>query len=119
MDPQDALRILEEERARGMALIAEAGSSESLEAAKVVVLGRKSRFTEVQRSLGSLEENVRRNMEMFERAFSMFVAPFARRGEPGDADAPQRGNSEIDQLKSQLAEMQKQLNRLAKDDKND
>jgi len=62
MDPQDALRILEEERARGMALIAEAGSSESLEAAKVVVLGRKSRFTEVQRSLGSLGENERRRV---------------------------------------------------------
>ncbi|MGH2659802.1 MAG: phenylalanine--tRNA ligase subunit alpha [Actinomycetota bacterium] len=62
MDPQDALRILEEERARGMALIAEADSSESLEAAKVVVLGRKSRFTEVQRSLGSLGENERRRV---------------------------------------------------------
>ncbi|MGH2530207.1 MAG: phenylalanine--tRNA ligase subunit alpha [Actinomycetota bacterium] len=62
MDPQDALRILEEERARGMALIAEAGSSESLEAAKVVVLGRKSRFTEVQRSLGSLGEDERRRV---------------------------------------------------------
>ena len=60
MDPQDALRILEEERARGMALIAEAGSSESLEAAKVAVLGRKSRFTEVQRSLGVLGEDRRR-----------------------------------------------------------
>ena len=62
MDPQDALRILEEERARGMALIAEAGSSESLEAAKVAVLGRKSRFTEVQRSLGALGEKDRRRV---------------------------------------------------------
>ena len=62
MDPQDALRILEEERARGMALIAEAGSSGSLEAAKVAVLGRKSRFTEVQRSLGSLGEKDRRRV---------------------------------------------------------
>ncbi|HEX9716534.1 MAG TPA: phenylalanine--tRNA ligase subunit alpha [Actinomycetota bacterium] len=62
MDPQDALRILDEERARGMALIAEAGSSGSLEAAKVAVLGRKSRFTEVQRSLGSLGEKDRRRV---------------------------------------------------------
>lgn len=62
MDPQDALRILDEERARGMALIAEADSSGSLEAAKVAVLGRKSRFTEVQRSLGSLGEKDRRRV---------------------------------------------------------
>ena len=62
MDPQDALRILDEERVRGMALIAEAGSSGSLEAAKVAVLGRKSRFTEVQRSLGSLGEKDRRRV---------------------------------------------------------
>jgi polyhydroxyalkanoate synthesis repressor PhaR len=60
-----------------------------------------------------LEDQVRRNMEMFERAFSMF-APFARReaqaNEPERTVAPQ--GSEIEDLKRQLTEMQKRLDRL-------
>jgi polyhydroxyalkanoate synthesis regulator protein len=72
-----------------------------------------------------LEEQVRRNMEMFERAFSMF-APFTRR----DADVPEpprppeqspateprkpaESVDEIDDLKRQLDEVQKRLNRLS------
>src|SRR5262249_30230225 len=43
---------------------------------------------------GSLEDQVRRNMEMFERTFAMF-APFPRR-EAGEPDKP---HSEIDELK--------------------
>ncbi len=67
----------------------------------------------------SLEEQVRRNMEMFERAFAMF-APFARResdeaaAEPGKAapkEAPKGGD--IDGLKRQLDEMQKKVDRLS------
>jgi polyhydroxyalkanoate synthesis repressor PhaR len=77
-----------------------------------------------------LEEQVRRNMEMFERAFSMF-APFARReSQPADRPAepprPAEANhiaepskpaaepgEEIDDLKRQLEEMQKRLNKLS------
>ncbi len=61
---------------------------------------------------GTLEDQVRRNMEMFERAFTMF-APFARKenSEGGD-NAPSRGGSDIDDLKRQLDEMQKRLDRL-------
>src|SRR5580658_3730363 len=61
----------------------------------------------------SLEDHVRRNMEMFERAFTMF-APFARReGQGGEAElepgktAPKPGD--IDDLKRQLDEMQRKI----------
>src|SRR5262245_6293478 len=61
---------------------------------------------------GPLEDQVRRNMEMFERTFAMF-APFAagRGGQAaGGADAPKDqkpggGGGEIDTLKRQLEEM--------------
>jgi polyhydroxyalkanoate synthesis regulator protein len=69
-----------------------------------------------------LEDQVRRNMEMFERAFTMF-APFARReAQAGKGDqateaekaekpaAPVGG--EIDDLKRQLDDVQKRLDRL-------
>jgi polyhydroxyalkanoate synthesis repressor PhaR len=77
-----------------------------------------------------LEEQVRRNMEMFERAFTMF-APFARRETPATdrpaepPTAPDTNHSaglskpqaepgeEIDDLKRQLEEMQKRLNKLS------
>ena len=60
MDPADTRRILEEERARGLDLIARAASLEDLEAAKVSVLGRKAAFSEVQRALGSFADAERR-----------------------------------------------------------
>jgi polyhydroxyalkanoate synthesis repressor PhaR len=69
----------------------------------------------------SLEEQVRRNMEMFERTFAMF-APFARResqaggGGEGEAEAgkPSGGKGgDIDDLKRQLEEMQKKVDRLS------
>src|SRR5260370_5497105 len=68
-----------------------------------------------------LEDQVRRNMEMFERAFTMF-APFARReaqAQAGKGDqaaetekpaAPAGG--EIDDLKRPLDDVQKRLHRL-------
>ena len=56
MDPNEAHRILEEERARGLALIAEATSMDALEAAKIAVLGRRSPWSEIQRSLGRLSD---------------------------------------------------------------
>ncbi len=75
-----------------------------------------------------LEEQVRRNMEMFERAFTMF-APFGRPqatdrpAEPQKASEPPRPpespkpaaepGEEIDDLKRQLDEMHKRLNKLS------
>jgi polyhydroxyalkanoate synthesis repressor PhaR len=76
-----------------------------------------------------LEEQVRRNMEMFERAFGMF-APFARREAQADQPAgeppkpaetnhsahpaePQKPGDEIDDLKRQLEDVQRRLNRLS------
>jgi polyhydroxyalkanoate synthesis repressor PhaR len=66
---------------------------------------------------GALEDQVRRNMEMFERAFAMFT-PFARR-EQHSAQQPERSQSsgsegdEIHALKRQMEEMQKRLDRLS------
>jgi polyhydroxyalkanoate synthesis repressor PhaR len=65
----------------------------------------------------SLEEQVRRNMEMFERAFAMF-APFARR-ESANAEAaaaeaekaPQKAGG-IDDLKRELDEMKRKVDKL-------
>jgi polyhydroxyalkanoate synthesis repressor PhaR len=73
---------------------------------------------------GALEEQARRNMEMFERAFAMF-APFGRRsGGPAgtEADKPAQpaggnGGDEIDDLKRQMEEMQKRLDRLSQKDR--
>src|ERR1700726_2573069 len=66
---------------------------------------------------GALEDQVRRNMEMFERAFTMF-APFARReGQAAEADKSPTPAGEIDELKNQLVEMQKRLDRLTSSDK--
>jgi polyhydroxyalkanoate synthesis repressor PhaR len=67
----------------------------------------------------SLEDQVRRNMEMFERAFSMF-APFARRESGGEAEVepgktPPKGG-DIDDLKRQLDEMQRKIDRLGTKD---
>ena len=66
---------------------------------------------------GALEDQVRRNMEMFERAFAMFT-PFARREGQGGATAPgetEKSGSkpgDIDELKRQLDEMQRKIDRL-------
>jgi polyhydroxyalkanoate synthesis repressor PhaR len=69
---------------------------------------------------GALEDQVRRNMEMFERAFAMFT-PFARReahGGDSERGAAQHGSDdEINGLKRQMEEIQKRLDRLiAKDE---
>ena len=66
---------------------------------------------------GPLEDQVRRNMEMFEKTFAMFAPPFARRPRQGGgqagADKPQgSGGGEMDELKRQLDEMQKRLDKL-------
>jgi polyhydroxyalkanoate synthesis repressor PhaR len=72
-------------------------------------------------SFGPLDDMVRRNMEMFQKAFTMF-APFARREGQPDTAAPEAGKAprspgEIDDLKKQMDEMQKRLDRLSHEDK--
>jgi polyhydroxyalkanoate synthesis repressor PhaR len=68
---------------------------------------------------GALEDQVRRNMEMFERTFSMF-APFARREaqarETPDGAKSGRPEGELNDLKRQLEEMQKRLDEIADKD---
>jgi polyhydroxyalkanoate synthesis repressor PhaR len=77
-------------------------------------------------SLGPLEDQVRRNMEMFQRAFTMFT-PFAKREAQAESERQQRaasggsssspsGTDEIDDLKRQMEEMQKRLDRLGNKD---
>jgi len=61
--------------------------------------------------LGPLEDQVRRNMEMFEKTFAMF-APFARGQAKSATDKPAGSASEMDELKRQLDEMQKRLDRM-------
>ena len=53
---------------------------------------------------GALEDQVRRNMEVFERTFAMFT-PFGRR-EGAEREKPQ---SEIDELKQRLNDIQRKL----------
>jgi phenylalanyl-tRNA synthetase alpha chain len=54
MDADEVIRTLEEERARGLALIAGAATVDDLERAEVAVLGRKAPVPRIQRSLGEL-----------------------------------------------------------------
>jgi polyhydroxyalkanoate synthesis repressor PhaR len=54
------------------------------------------------------EDLVRRNMQMFERAFTMFL-PSAQRNAAAGGEA---AGENIDELKRQVAEMQKRLDRL-------
>jgi polyhydroxyalkanoate synthesis repressor PhaR len=66
-------------------------------------------------NFGLIEEQVRRNIEMFERAFSMFT-PFGREAKSGEAEK-KSASGEIDDLKKQMEEMQKRLDRLTDKDK--
>lgn len=69
-------------------------------------------------AFGPLEEQVRRNMEMFEKAFGMF-APFVRKqsGETTPNDKPAEASGDIDAMKRQLEEMQKRLDQMTGKDK--
>jgi phenylalanyl-tRNA synthetase alpha chain len=62
MDISELRRTLDRERARGLESFASASSLEELEAASVSILGRRSALGDVQRSLGSLEEEQRREL---------------------------------------------------------
>ena len=65
------------------------------------------------------EELARRNMEMFDKAFAMFKPPAAARtDEPAKAapdGASRPSNGYIDELKRQIADMQRRLERLGDD----
>src|ERR1700760_2491527 len=65
-----------------------------------------------------LEEQVRRNMELFQQTFSMFK-PFAPRNTmvPDKADEPTSGEDDIDELRKHMKEMQDRLDRLSKEPK--
>jgi polyhydroxyalkanoate synthesis repressor PhaR len=68
-----------------------------------------------------LEEHVRRNMEMFERTFSMFK-PFAAprtsgTAEPEKSPGPAPDEDNIDDLRRQMKDMQERLDGMAKEPK--
>ena len=79
---------------------------------------------------GALDETVRRNMEVFQRAFTMFT-PFARRDEEaanGAAEAAAAGTTapasaaptstaDFEELKRQLDDMRKKVEKLSEGDK--
>jgi polyhydroxyalkanoate synthesis repressor PhaR len=70
-------------------------------------------------AFGPLEEQVRRNMELFQQTFSMFK-PFTapRRGDaPADkpADDTPKSSDDMDTLRRQMKEMQEKLERMSKD----
>jgi polyhydroxyalkanoate synthesis repressor PhaR len=66
---------------------------------------------------GPLEDQVRRNMEMFQRAFAMFPGFVPAATPAGESDKTPRPGGEIDDLKKQLSDMQKRLDRLTDSDK--
>ncbi|MDF2996788.1 MAG: phaR [Xanthobacteraceae bacterium] len=59
---------------------------------------------------GAMEEQVRRNMEIFDRTMKMFM-PNGRAEEGAGAVAPDKSD-DLDELKRQVAEMQKRLDRI-------
>src|SRR6202158_4498955 len=62
--------------------------------------------------VGPLEDQVRRNMEMFQSAFAMF-RPFPLTGEKAtEGENPTRSGGEMDDLKRKLDDMQKRIDGL-------
>ncbi len=62
MDTGEALRVLEDARASGLTSIAAAGTLRELRDAEVAVLGRKAALSQVQRSLGAMPPEARRDV---------------------------------------------------------
>ncbi|MXN64990.1 polyhydroxyalkanoate synthesis repressor PhaR [Stappia sp. GBMRC 2046] len=68
-------------------------------------------------ALDAMEEQVKRNTEMFERAMRMFM-PFGGAGDDEDKAPAKPGaesSDDLDDLKKQLADMQKKIDALAGD----
>ncbi|WP_315702487.1 MULTISPECIES: polyhydroxyalkanoate synthesis repressor PhaR [unclassified Bradyrhizobium] len=61
-----------------------------------------------------LEEQVRRNMELFQQTFSMFK-PFAPARTEEKSAEPAAGGDNIDDLRQQMKEMQERLDRMSKE----
>lgn len=71
-------------------------------------------------AFGPLEEQVRRNMEMFERTFSMFkpfTAPPRRNEQAAEkpAEDTPKSSDDIETLRRQMKEMQDKLEKMSKD----
>jgi len=62
MDPTEAAGILDEQLERGRALIAAADTPQALEEARTAVLGKKAPITGVQKALGSLPDDARKDL---------------------------------------------------------
>jgi phenylalanyl-tRNA synthetase alpha chain len=62
MDPAEMRATLERERARGLAAFEEAADLDALEAARVSLLGRRSALGDVQRALGSIPPDRRKEL---------------------------------------------------------
>ncbi len=62
MDAADAIRTLEEARTDGLSRMSEASTLEELREAEVAVLGRKAPLSQVQRGLGGLPADARRDV---------------------------------------------------------
>jgi phenylalanyl-tRNA synthetase alpha chain len=62
MDVEEMQRTLDAEAERGRIAFAEAGTIEELDAARVAILGRRTPFAQVQRSLGSLGPEDRKRL---------------------------------------------------------
>ncbi len=64
---------------------------------------------------GPFDEQIRKNMDMFEKAFGAFAAPFVAMDKPkSDAAPAASGGSDLDDLKRQLAEMQQKIEKLVR-----
>ena len=66
-----------------------------------------------------LEEQVRRNMELFQQTFSMFkpFAPTLGGAEPEKTPSTPQEEDNIDDLRRQMKDMQEQLDRMSKEQK--
>lgn len=70
-------------------------------------------------AIGAMEDQVRRNMQMFDKAFRMF-SPFpAETGETESGDAAEKettegGDPEIESLKKQLSDVQDRLEKISR-----
>ncbi len=62
MGPEEMLSSLDAERDRGVTLFEAAASLDELDAAQIEVMGRKSRFSAIQKSLGSLGPDDRKRV---------------------------------------------------------
>lgn len=65
-------------------------------------------------AFGAMEEQVRRNMEIFDRTMKMFMP----NGRAEDGAVPAEKSDDLDELKRQVAEMQKRLDRIGEKGEN-